>query len=89
MPKIKVYPTHENCHVLIHPTDGKLSDEGSLWEYDPFTARLLDTNDLTRDTARAHKFAADKRQDQSKPPAHATYPEPVAATASDDDTESN
>jgi hypothetical protein len=70
--KLKVYPVHENCHVLRHPVDGKISDEGSLWEDDAFTARLMDTNEVTTDEARAHKFSKNKKHDHTRPPAHAT-----------------
>jgi hypothetical protein len=67
---------HENCHVLAHPIDGKISDEGSDWEDDAFTGRLIDTNEITTDKARAHKFAEVNKPDHSKPPAHATYTAP-------------
>lgn len=70
--KIKVFPVHENSHVLVHPVDGKISDEGSMWEDDGFTGRLLRDNEVTTDTARAHTFADDKKTDYSIPPAHAT-----------------
>lgn len=72
MAKIKVYPVHENCFVLVHPQDGRISDEGSMWEDDGFTGRLLRDNEVTTDTARAHKFADDKKVDYTVPPPHAT-----------------
>ena len=71
MPKIKVYPTHESVFHVAHPIDGHISDEGSMWEHDAFTARMLNDNAVSRDEARRHVFAQ-KRPDPSRPPAHAT-----------------
>jgi hypothetical protein len=76
-----VYPTHENAHVLAHPQSGKISDEGSKWEHDPFTQRLIDTNEISTDPARAHKFSANKKTDHGKPPARATTAGQTGAAA--------
>lgn len=72
MPKIQVFPTHENAHILSHPIDGKISDAGSWWEDDAFTARMITDNAVSTDKLRAHKFDDDKKADHTKPPAHAT-----------------
>lgn len=72
MPKIKVYPTQENSFILVHPRDGAISDAGSMWEDDAFTARMITDNAVSTDPARCHKFAPDKKRDYSQPPAHAT-----------------
>jgi len=71
MPKVTVYPTHENSAAVVHPDSGPVSDEGSSWEYDAFTAKMLADNAVTLEKSAGHKFAAVK-QDASKPPAHAT-----------------
>lgn len=73
MSKIKVYPTHEMALVITHPLDGPLSDAGSLWERDALTGRLLDSNEITTDPARAH-LSSREVPDHARPPAHATYP---------------
>lgn len=39
--KTKVYPTTEVSLVLRHPIDGPLKAEGSDWEVDGFTCRML------------------------------------------------
>jgi hypothetical protein len=46
--RIKVLPGHENARGLLHPIDGELKDEGSLWTYDGFTCRLLTDGDIRR-----------------------------------------
>lgn len=80
MPAIKVYPTHEAALDVRHPVSGPLSDEGSLWEHDAFTARLLSDNAVTTDAKRGHKSERSKI-DHSKPPAHATGAQPDDAPA--------
>lgn len=71
MPAIKVYPTHEAALDVTHPVSGALSDDGSLWEHDAFTARMISDNAITTDAASGHKSNRAK-PDHSKPPAHAT-----------------
>ncbi|WP_024340986.1 hypothetical protein [Bradyrhizobium japonicum] len=81
MPAIKVYPTHEAALDVRHPVSGAISDDGSIWEHDAFTARMLSDNAITTDIARRHRS---KRQkvDHGKPPAHATgSSEPAPQTA--------
>jgi hypothetical protein len=71
MAKIKVYPTHENAGAIRHPVDGPLNDDGSMWEEDGFTGRMLADNAVTTDPERGHKYEA-PRPDHTRPPAHAT-----------------
>lgn len=85
MPIIKVYPTHEAAMDIRHPVSGALSDEGSNWEHDAYTARMLDDRAITTDPKAGHKSSRPKI-DHSKPPAHATgtgveQNEPVKAAA--------
>lgn len=56
--KTKVYPTAENSLVIRHPIDGPLKAEGSDWEVDGFTCRMLVDNALTSDAAQAWKAPA-------------------------------
>jgi hypothetical protein len=49
MVKINVFPKSPNALVIKHPTDGPLRAEGSSWEYDGFTARLLVDGEITTD----------------------------------------
>lgn len=79
MPAIKVYPTHEAALDVRHPISGALSDDGSLWENDAFTARMLSDNAVTADAAGGHKSTRAK-VDHGKPPAHATGSRPDAET---------
>jgi hypothetical protein len=50
--KTKVYPTAENSLVIKHPIDGPLKVEGSDWEVDGFTCRMLVDNAITSDPER-------------------------------------
>lgn len=80
MSKIMVYPTHQNALVIAHPSDGPLSDQGSLWQHDGFTARMLTDGAVTTDKARGH-ISTKPKLDASKPPSHAavhTVDEPAA-----------
>lgn len=56
--KTKVYPTGENSLVIKHPIDGPLKVEGSDWEVDGFTCRMLVDRALTSDQSEAWKPAA-------------------------------
>lgn len=47
MSLIKVYPTHPNALNISHPASGKLSEEGSMWLDDSFTARMLTDGAVT------------------------------------------
>jgi hypothetical protein len=51
--KTKVYPTSASSLVIAHPIDGKLRAEGSDWEADGFTARMLTDGAVTDDASRA------------------------------------
>ena len=83
MAKIMVYPTHENALVIAHPTDGALSDAGSLWENDGYTARMLADRAVT--TVKEHGHISKRHKpDASQPPARGTgaHVAPTAPTAS-------
>lgn len=71
MTKIMVYPTAQNSLVIRHPIDGQLKAEGSKWEQDGFTARMLTDGAVTS----SHNLAwesAEPPADPSAPPAHKT-----------------
>ena len=45
---IKVLPTTPDEVGLVHPIDGPLSADGSLWSYDAFTVQLLTAGTIRR-----------------------------------------
>jgi hypothetical protein len=47
--KTKVHATHPNSLNIAHPIDGKLKPEGSHWEDDGFTARMIADGAVTTD----------------------------------------
>jgi hypothetical protein len=88
--KTKVYPTRETSLVLRHPIDGPLMAEGSDWELDGFTCRMLVDHALTSNPEEAWKpFAAAPIEPAPAPvaepeaaPEPAEKPAPVAQTKS-------
>lgn len=52
--KITVYPVKQSSLVLVHPADGPLKPEGSDWDNDGFTARMLSDNLVTQDESRRY-----------------------------------
>lgn len=45
---IRVLPTAEEHVGLVHPLDGPLAAEGSLWTYDAFTERQIQAQVIRR-----------------------------------------
>jgi hypothetical protein len=71
MAKITVYPTKESALNIKHPSSGLLKLEGSQWEMDGFTARMLCDEAVTQVKERAFKSTKEP-VDPTQPPAHAT-----------------
>lgn len=55
--KTKVYPTGASSMAIKHPIDGQLKIEGSEWEVDGFTARMLVDRAITSNAEEAWKPA--------------------------------
>jgi hypothetical protein len=49
MVKILVKPKSPNALKIVHPTDGPLYAEGSSWDLDGFTSRMLIDGEITSD----------------------------------------
>ena len=72
---IKVLPTTSDEVGLVHPVDGALAAEGSLWSYDAFTMRQLTSGAIRRFEADVDGAVA------PKPAAAEATPTADAATA--------
>jgi hypothetical protein len=59
--KTKVYPATENALIIEHPIDGKLKPEGSDWEVDGFTCRMLADREITSEPPSAVKTAVSEK----------------------------
>lgn len=70
--KTKVYPTGETSLVIKHPIDGPLKIEGSDWEVDGFTCRMLSDHAVTSDQNEAWKATPAKAPPPPPPPDSST-----------------
>ncbi len=65
--KRKVFATHPNALNIAHPMDGKLRPDGSFWEDDGFTARMLADGAVTEEDP-AKTTPPDSPPAATKPP---------------------
>lgn len=76
---IKVLPTAEEHVGLVHPVDGPLAAEGSLWTHDGFTERQIQAQIVRRFEAGVDDVAPADAAAPADAKSAAAKPKPQAA----------